>query len=132
MTERGLSVDHTTIYRWVRHYAPILEKKCRAKLNPTNNSWRVDETYIRVKGKWVYLYRAVDSHGNTVEFMLSRSRNATAAKRFFCIALRARHTIFHRVINDDRSPSYHKAIRKLEGKGTLSRRCKLRPVKLPS
>jgi len=71
MVERGLAVDHTTIYRWVQSYAPMLEKKCRTKLKPTNDSWRVDETYIKVKGEWMYLYRAVDSDGNTVEFMLS-------------------------------------------------------------
>lgn len=81
MVERGLSVDHTTIYRWVQHYAPILEKRCRAKLKPTNGSWRVDETYIKVKGRWMYLYRAVDSDGNTVEFMLSPTRDSTSAKR---------------------------------------------------
>src|ERR1043166_8479827 len=81
MLERGLSVDHTTIFRWVQHYAPILEKKCRAKLRPTNNSWRVDKTYIKVKGKWCYLYRAVDSDGKTVEFMLSSRRDAVSAKR---------------------------------------------------
>ena len=72
MRERGQSLDHTTIYRWVQHYAPILEKRCRAKLKLTNNSWRIDETYIKVKGTWMYLYRAVDSEGSTVEFMLSR------------------------------------------------------------
>lgn len=55
MTERGLSVDHTTIYRWVQYYAPTFEKKCRARLKPTNNSWRVDETYVKVKGQWMYL-----------------------------------------------------------------------------
>ncbi len=76
MVERGLCVDHTTIYRWVQHYAPILEKKCRAKLRSTSDSWRVDETYIKVKGIWMYLYRAVDSDGNTVEFMLSPGRDA--------------------------------------------------------
>lgn len=67
MIERGLciGIDHTTIYRWVQHYAPLLEKKCRAKLKPTNNSWRVDETYIKVKGQWCYLYRAVDSERST-------------------------------------------------------------------
>jgi len=83
MAERGLSVDHTTIYiyRWVQRYAPILEKKCRAKLKPTNDSWRVDETYIKVRGTWMYLYRAVDSDGNTVEFMLSPTRDAVSAKR---------------------------------------------------
>jgi transposase-like protein len=93
MVERGLSVDHTTIYRWVQHFAPILEKRCRVKLKPTNDSWRVDETYIKVKGEWVYLYRAVDADGNTIEFMLSPRRNSVAVKRFFRKALRARHTV---------------------------------------
>jgi len=74
MAERGLSVDQITIYRWVQHFAPLLEKKCRAKLKTTNDSWRVDETYIKVKGAWMYLYRAVDSAGNTVEFMLRSPR----------------------------------------------------------
>lgn len=99
MVERGLSVDHTTIYRWVQHYAPILEKKCRTKLRPTNDSWRVDETYVRVKGQWMYLYRGVDSEGNTIEFMLSPSRDGQAAKLFFRKALKAKHTVAPRVIN---------------------------------
>lgn len=129
MAERGLVVDHTTIYRWVQHYAPILEKKCRAKLKLTNGSWRVDETYIKVKGQWMYLYRAVDSGGDTVEFMLSPSRGATAAKRFFHKALRARHTVPPRVINVDKNPAYPKAIGKLKMKGTLSPGCELLPVK---
>lgn len=63
--ERGLTVDHTTVYRWVQAYAPELDKRARAHLRPTNDSWRVDETYIKVKGEWKYLYRAVDSEGNT-------------------------------------------------------------------
>lgn len=83
MVERGLCVDQTTIYRWVQHYAPILEKKCRVRLRSTNDSWRVDETYVKVKGTWMYLYRAVNSVGNTVEFMLSPTRDGQAAKRFF-------------------------------------------------
>lgn len=95
MAERGLSVDHTSIYRWVQYYAPILERKCRARLKPTNGSWRVDETYIKVKGVWMYLYRAVDSDGHTVEFMLSRARDGVSAGyplgAFFRKALRARH-----------------------------------------
>src|SRR5689334_23879040 len=90
IVERGLSVDHTTIYRWVQHFAPILEKKCRSRLKPTNDSWRVDETYVKVKGQWMYLYRAVDSTGATVEFMLSSKRDGQAAKRFFRTALRSR------------------------------------------
>src|SRR6266581_7957243 len=87
MRERGLSVDHTTIYRWVQRYAPELEKRCRPHLNTTNDSWRVDETYVKVKKTWMYLYRAVDSQGNTLEFLLSPTRDAEAAKRFFVTTL---------------------------------------------
>lgn len=76
MAERGLSVDHTTIYRWVRCYAPELEKRCRPHLKATNDSWRGDETYVKVKGIWMYLYRAVDSQRNTWEFLLSSTRDA--------------------------------------------------------
>jgi transposase, IS6 family len=83
MAERGLSVDHTTIYRWVQRYAPEIEKRCRPHLKMTTDSWRVDETYVKVKGVWVYLYRAVDSQGHTLEFLLSPTRDAEAAKRFF-------------------------------------------------
>ncbi|MFL5733806.1 MAG: IS6 family transposase [Chloroflexia bacterium] len=129
MVERGLSVDHTTIYRWVQHYAPILEKRCRAKLRATNDSWRVDETYIKVKGQLMYLYRAVDSDGNTIEFMLSPTRDGQAAKRFFSKALRSRHTVPPRVINVDKNPSYPKAVGKLKKKGTLNHDCELRPRK---
>ena len=129
MAERGLCIDHTTIYRWVQRYAPILEKRCRAKLRPTNNSWRVDETYVKVKGAWMYLYRAVDSDGSTVEFMLSPTRNTQAAKRFFRKALHARHTVLPRVINVDKNPAYPKAVAKLKKKGTLPWGCELRPIK---
>jgi transposase, IS6 family len=87
MRERGLSVDHTTIYRWVQRYAPELDKRCRPHLKACNDSWRVDETYIKVKKVWMYLYRAVDSEGNTLEFLLSPTRDAEAAKRFFEKAL---------------------------------------------
>jgi len=129
MIERGLSVDHTTIYRWVQRYAPVLERRCRAKLKPTNKSWRVDETYIKVKGAWMYLYRAVDSEGSTVEFMLSPTRDAVSAKRFFRKALRARHTVAPRVINVDRNLAYPKAVSQLKRKGTLPPGCELRPIK---
>src|SRR2546421_1807437 len=89
MAERGLSVDHTTIYRWVQQYAPEIEKRCRPHLKVCNDSWKVDETYIKVKKIWTYLYRAVDSEGNTLEFLLSPTRDAEAAKRFFVKALQS-------------------------------------------
>src|SRR5512135_2912926 len=83
MLERGLHLDHTTIYRWVQHYAPALAKRVRAQLQPTTDSWRVDETYIKVHGQGAYLYRAVDSAGNTLDFVLSPTRDAQAAEYFF-------------------------------------------------
>ena len=83
MEERGLSIAHTTIMRWIHQYGPQLEEKVRHHLNPTNDSWRVDETYIKIKGQWMYLYRAVDSEGYTIDFYLSQSRDKQAVKRFF-------------------------------------------------
>jgi transposase, IS6 family len=80
MAERGLGVDHVTIWRWVQHYAPLLNQRLRRELRQANGSWRVDETYIKVAGKWTYLYRAVDSMGDTIDFMLSPKRDLTAAK----------------------------------------------------
>ena len=73
MQERRIDVDHTTINRWVQKYASELEKRCRRYLKPTNDSYRVDETYIKIKGKWKYLYRALDSLGNTIDFMMKKS-----------------------------------------------------------
>jgi len=92
MMERGLSVDHTSIYRWVQHYAPELEKRCRPHLKAATDSWKVDETYIKVKKEWVYLYRAVDSQGHTLDFWFSETRDAKAAKHFFLATLAASHT----------------------------------------
>ena len=92
MLDRGLSVAHTTIFRWVQRYAPELDKRCRPYLTPTNDSWRVDETYIKVRKQWKYLYRAVDSEGNTLDFLLTAKRDAKAAKRFLTKALGAAHT----------------------------------------
>ena len=70
LAERGLHADHVTVWRWVQRYAPELQRCLRRRLNPTNNSWRMDETYVRVKGKWRYLYRAVDSTGAILDFLL--------------------------------------------------------------
>ena len=82
-------MDHTTIYRWVQRYAPELEKRCRPHLKACNDSWKVHETYIKIKKVRTYLYRAVDSEGNTLEFLLSPTRDAEAAERFFVKALHA-------------------------------------------
>ena len=138
MLERGLQVDHTTIYRWVQHYAPELEKRCRPLLKPTTNSWKVDETYIKVKKIWTYLYRAVNSQGNTLEFLLSPTRDAEAAKRFFCKALHVPACSVEeqvappsvladitttiptpRMINVDKNAAYPKAISELKAAGVL-------------
>jgi transposase-like protein len=106
MGERGLSVDHTTIYRWVQTYAPELEKRIRPHLRPTNNSYRVDETYVKIRGKWYYLYRAVDSTGQTIDFILSAKRYAMAAKRFFRKMLKLPQHSSPRVINVDQEPTH--------------------------
>jgi IS6 family transposase len=81
MSERGISISHTTIMRWVHEYSPEIAKKVHPHLKSVNDSWRVDETYIKVKGHWTYLYWAVDSTGKTIDFMLSEKRNANFTKR---------------------------------------------------
>lgn len=129
MLERGLTVDHTTVYRWVQAYAFELDKRCRAHLRPTNDSWRVDETYIEVKGEWKYLYRAVDSEGNTLDFMLSAKRDARAAERFFRKAMNAEHSQSPRVINVDKNAAYPPAIDSLTQDQTLTETTELRRVK---
>ena len=88
LAERGLPISHTTILRWVVHYAETCEKRWRRFERPVGGSWRVDETFIKVRGQWMYLYRAVDGQGNTVEFYLSRTRGIAAAKAFFPKALK--------------------------------------------
>jgi transposase, IS6 family len=95
MAERNVHVDHVTIWRWIQRYAPELSRRCRLELRRTNGSWRVDETYLRVAGKWTYLYRVVDSTGDTIDFLLSPKRDADAAKRFFQRALRSPSTLGH-------------------------------------
>ncbi|GAC1407249.1 MAG: IS6 family transposase [Ktedonobacteraceae bacterium] len=129
MLERGLYVDHTTMYRWVQYYAPELETRCRPHLKGTRDSWRVDETYIKVKKQWMYLYRAVDSQGNTLEFLLSPTRDTKAAKQFFLTTLAAFHTTEPRVINVDKNAAYPKAFPELKAEGLIPENCELRQVK---
>ena len=83
MAERGVKVDHATLNRWVVKFAPLIAARAQARKRPTATSWRMDETYIRVKGKWTYLYRAVDRDGQTLDFLLSKRRDLSAARRFF-------------------------------------------------
>ena len=129
MIERGIQVDHSTIMRWVHQYSPEIEKKIRRHLRPTNDSWRVDETYIKVKGKWKYFYRAVDSNGNTIDFMLSAKRNKKAAKRFFKKALSSNHNQIPRVITVDKNPAYPPAINELKNDKILPQNVGLRQIK---
>ncbi len=82
MHERGFSVDHSTINRWVLHYAPQLEAAFRRKKKRVGNRWRMDESYIKVKGQWTYYYRAVDKQGQTIDFLLTATRDTKAALRF--------------------------------------------------
>ena len=129
MAERNLAVDHVTIWRWVQRYAPELHRRCCPELRMTNRSWRVDETYLRVAGKWTYLYRAVDSTGATINFLLSAKRDAVAAKRFLQKLLCSLGHPRPRVINVDGNPSYPKVIAQLRRTGELGRRCRCRPVR---
>ena len=87
LEEIMVRVDHARLNRWVVKYSPIVAARAQSKKRPTQSSWRMDETYIRVRGKWMYLYRAVDKAGNTLDFMLSERRNRPAATRFFAKAL---------------------------------------------
>lgn len=88
MAERGVEIDHTTLNRWVVKFSPLIAANAQSRKKPTAPSWRMDETYIKVRGKWVYLYRAVDRDGQTLDFMLSERRDTAAARRFFKRAVR--------------------------------------------
>ena len=88
MQIRGAVVDHSTLQRWVRRFAKLISARVRQRKKPVNGSWRMDETYIKLKGKWVYLYRAVDSQGDTIDFLLRAKRDAAAAKAFFKKAIK--------------------------------------------
>ena len=129
MAERGLEIAHTTIYRWVVAYSPELSQRSRSHLRTTNDSWRVDETYIKVKGKWKYLYRAIDSQGNTIDFLFTANTDATAAKRLLTKALKGFSSKVVRVINTDKAKAYPKAIEELKKSGLLSKSTEHRSVK---
>ena len=115
-----------TLWRWVQRYAPELEKRLRKRLKTTHDSWRLDETYVRVKGQWRYLYRAVDSSGATLDFLLSAKQDAEAAKRFLAKALGRPNHPAPRVINTDGHGAYPPAVRRLKEEGALDENCRHR------
>ncbi|WMA23776.1 IS6 family transposase [Enterobacter hormaechei] len=120
LAERGVNVDHSTIYRWVQRYAPEMEKRLRWYWrNPSDLCpWHMDETYVKVNGRWAYLYRAVDSRGRTVDFYLSSRRNSKAAYRFLGKILNnVKKWQIPRFINTDKAPAYGRALALLKREG---------------
>ncbi|WP_460666798.1 IS6 family transposase, partial [Kribbella swartbergensis] len=119
MSERGISVSPSTIFRWVQRYAPEIEKRVRPYQGHRSGSWQVDETYVRVGGRWRYLFRAVDKHGRLIASMLSGRRDTGAAYRFLRKALKAMSDYPPSSITTDKLASYPKAILRLQKEGLL-------------
>jgi transposase, IS6 family len=128
MRARGLSVDHVTIFRWVQRYAPEINKR-RTHFKVSGTSYRLDETYVKVGTGWKYLYRAVDSSGDTIEFMLSARRDVSAAKRFFKKLMRTDYRRLPFTIGTDKHASYPEAFAASVKEEILPADCKLRRVK---
>ena len=129
VAERGVGVDASCIWRWVQVYAPELNKRCRPYLKPVNKSYRIDETYIKVKGEDKYLYRALDSSWQTIDFLLTAKRDMAAAKRFLLRIVQASGNAMPRVMNVDKNPAYPAAMEALKGEGAIPRRVALRQCK---
>jgi transposase-like protein len=125
MAERGLSMAHTTIMRGVHHYVPEFERRWNQFARPVGPSWRVDETYVKIRGKWVYLYRAVDRDGKTGNFRLSAKRDVNAVKAFFCKAIKVQGSPPQTITLDDYAAS-HRAVRDMKAGEPLPADTKLR------
>ena len=118
--ERGLEVDHATLNRWVLAYAPLIERRLRTFRKPHCGSIRIDETYIKIRGQWRYLYRAIDKHGNPVDFLLTAKRDLEAAKRFFRKALKEEPLLSPDRIGTDGAGAYPPAIAAARKDGLLA------------
>ncbi len=129
MRERGLDVDHSTIFRWVQRYAPEINKRIRQHLKMSGTSYRVDETYIKIGKPCKYLYRVVDKQGQTIEFMLSSKRDVSAAKRFFRKMMRAEQRRLPFSISVDKNAAYPEAFTSSQEEKVLPQDCSLRRVK---
>ena len=127
MNERGIEMAHTTILRWVQHYTPEFEKRWKRYARPVGGSWRMDETYVKVRGEWVYLYRAVDKAGKTVDFFLSRQRDVNAAKAFLRKAMKGRRVPAK--VTLDAYAASHRAAAELKEDGELPKRVLVRTSK---
>lgn len=130
MAERGIAVDHATIHRWTVRYAPLLLERFNRRKRSVTGKWHIDETYIKVRGQWMYLYRAIDSVGDTVEFWFSEMRDLLSATRFFRKAL-ARHGRPERVVIDG-SQTNHEAIVSCDTTNRLQDRSRrrLKPIRI--
>jgi transposase, IS6 family len=126
MAERGLAVDHTTIWRWVQRYGPEVHRRLRGNVKQKSSTWHMDETFVRIAGRWRYLFRAVDSHGQTVDFYLSETRDREAAKRFLKKALANPDNRAPHVFARDGLRSYPAAIRELQKEGLIQGACRHR------
>ena len=126
MAERCLIVDHTTVWRWCQKYSPMVWQRLKGKVKCKTATWHMDETYVRVSGRWMYLFRAVDGHGDTVDFYLSETRDREAAKAFLQKALSNPDNRPPRLLYMDGNRSYPAAIRDLQAEGRLSSRCRRR------
>jgi len=128
MAERGLFLAHTTIMRWIQHYVPEFEKRWNRFARQAGGSWRVDETYVKIKGRWTYLYRAVDKQGKTVDFLLRAKRDVAAAKAFFRRAFKSQGRL-PRAITLDGYQASHRAARQFLGEHRRGKRTKIRSSK---
>ena len=126
MAERGLSVDHTTVWRWTQTYGPEVCRRLQREVKRKSSTWHMDETFVRVGGNWMYLFRAVDSHGQTVDFYLSETRDREAAKLFLKKALANPGNRPPHVFVRDGLRSYLAAMRELQREGRLRGRCRQR------